>query len=206
VEQKIYAFKINIQRARQMVSPEYPAVVVGDAAVTPHPDTGMGYTTGFRGFGEVRELLGALSRTTNDATAFLSFNSRYEIVAQKALNGTQSICDSNIGLLTNYKESLEELEAQSKSSSITKTFATDIKLIDTLIQILESSRRTAKIFEDLVKDRTAGIATPPMWFAGPSDLWNRMGRTWDIIQKLTGQKSLLKPQLQALQDAIVKHT
>jgi 2-polyprenyl-6-methoxyphenol hydroxylase-like FAD-dependent oxidoreductase len=30
--------------------PIYPAVLVGDAAVTPHPNIGMGYTIGFRSF------------------------------------------------------------------------------------------------------------------------------------------------------------
>jgi hypothetical protein len=39
VQKNVLAFKVNIQRARQLCSPEYPAVLVGDAAVTPHPDT-----------------------------------------------------------------------------------------------------------------------------------------------------------------------
>jgi hypothetical protein len=37
VKNNLLAFAINIQRARQMVSDKYPAVLVGDAAVTPHP-------------------------------------------------------------------------------------------------------------------------------------------------------------------------
>jgi hypothetical protein len=72
-----------------------------------------------------------------------------------------------------------------------------------LIQIFGSHDRTAKIYEDMVKDKTGNIPTPPMWDKGPSQLWQRMGRTWDLIQKLTAQKHLLEPQLAALQKVIV---
>lgn len=187
-----------------MVSPEYPAVLVGDAAVTPHPDTGMGYTTGFRGFEEVRLLLGALRRTANDAGAFLSFNARYEIdVAQKALSGTQGICDSNIGLLKNYKESLEKLGPRSGESSTRAVFDADIKLIDAYIKVVEGHKRDAAKFEKLVSAHQA-ILPDRLWDEGPSWLWESMGLTWERINRLTNQTSLLQPQLKALQAAIVK--
>jgi 2-polyprenyl-6-methoxyphenol hydroxylase-like FAD-dependent oxidoreductase len=209
VEQKIYAFKLNIQRARQMVSPEYPAVLVGDAAVTPHPDTGSGYTTGFRGFKEVQKLLAALSSTTNDETAFLSFNIRYELdVAKKALSGTQSICDSNIGLLENYKESLEKLQTRSESSSTRDVFEADIGLIDAHINMVKGHKRAAKRFEDMVTKNLKEVLLDEgpawLWDQGPGWLWASMNKTWERIDRLTGQKSLLEPQLKALQGAILK--
>jgi hypothetical protein len=39
-------------------------VLVDDSAVTPHPDTGMGYAAGFRGYQEVKALLEKLAKTS----------------------------------------------------------------------------------------------------------------------------------------------
>jgi hypothetical protein len=207
VEQNLFAFKLNIQRARELFSREYPAVVVGDAAVTPHPDTGSGYSSGFRGFKEVKVLLKALANTSNDAAAFLDFGTRYELaVAEKALSGTQNICQNNIGMLTNYKERMEELSRQVQGRSTTNAFTHDIKMAGMLIKILESHDRTARTYEAMVKDKTGDIPTPPMWDLGPKQLWQRMARTWKLIQKLTDQKHLLEPQLAALEAAIKKHS
>jgi hypothetical protein len=122
-------------------------------------------------------------------------STRYEIdVAKKALSGTQSICDSNIGLLKNYKESLEKLETRSESSSTRDVFEADIKLIDAHINMVKGHKRHAKRFEDMVTKHQANLEER-LWDEGPSWLWESMGKTWERINRLTGQKSLLQPQL-----------
>jgi 2-polyprenyl-6-methoxyphenol hydroxylase-like FAD-dependent oxidoreductase len=194
VQNNVFAFAVNIQRARQMVSDTYPAVLVGDAAVTPHPDTGSGVQTGFRGFEEFRTLLEALKTTgpVNDGESFLGFNTRYEKhVSEKALDGTKTICENNIGLLESYRERLQQLAAQSQSNSAKEIFATDIKTCGVLIEVLEMQRDAAKRYS---------TSWEP-WNQGPGMLWERMETVWGIIQKLTGQKQLLEPQLAALQQA-----
>src|SRR6202044_1221650 len=93
VKNNLDSFEIRIQRARLLISNTYPAVVVGDAAVTPHPDTGMGVTSGFKGCEELRTLMRALKKDKgtkeDDREAYASFNAAYEKhVSEKALDGT----------------------------------------------------------------------------------------------------------------------
>ena len=57
-------------------------MLVGDAAVTPHPDTGSGWASGFRGFEVLKDLLEALADTNHpkdEAVLYQHFNDRYEL-------------------------------------------------------------------------------------------------------------------------------
>lgn len=203
VANKVLAFRISIQRARQMASEKYPAVLVGDAAVTPHPDTGSGYTTGFLGFQEVKTLMAALARTSkpeDDAAAFMSFDHRYEVhVSEKALSGTVTVCDNNIGLLKSYRAYVQRYAAAS-GSSLRKAFDSDIAYVDKLIKKLEKYRDAATAYTKLYKNEKEALKGK--WVdEGPAKLWAKLAKTWDEIHEITKLSPLLEPQLQALQRA-----
>jgi hypothetical protein len=191
VKNNILAFAINIQRARQMYSTKYPAVLVGDAAVTPHPDTGMGVTSGFRGFEALKELLGCLKSEPGDGLeSYLKFNARYEKhVCEKALDGTMSICSNLIGLLASYRARLGTLREQTTDVRLRKLYEIDIGTSERLTKALTSAIDTAKTY----------IENWEPWSEGPGRLWRFLEETWEIIEALTKQKSLLQPQLEALQ-------
>jgi len=206
VKNKLYAFKVDIQRARQLVSRTYPCVLVGDSAVTPHPDTGMGYAAGFRGYKEVKALLEKLAKTTrpdDDSAAFQSFNDLYEVaVSEKALEGTVAICENNIGLLESYRSHLKQFTTQS-NSALGTAFQIDLEIVDELIANLNMYREYADYFKHYYTLQTKENWEPLQWIHGPSQLWDEMEFTWKIIDNITRHKPLLKPQLEALQKAIV---
>jgi 2-polyprenyl-6-methoxyphenol hydroxylase-like FAD-dependent oxidoreductase len=56
VDKNIALFEISIQRASQFYNQEYPAVLLGDSAVTPHPEKASGIGTGYFGFEKLKEL------------------------------------------------------------------------------------------------------------------------------------------------------
>jgi 2-polyprenyl-6-methoxyphenol hydroxylase-like FAD-dependent oxidoreductase len=207
VEHSLHAFAVDIQRARELFSKEYPAILVGDAAVTPHPDQGSGLQSGFRGFKEVKRLLKAMKKTEGNQFAFKSFGERYEIaVADKALEGTQIICNNNIAMLESFKNEMGKLVTQTDGNYIKQAFVRDMQMANALIELLKSHQRVAKILQEAVNDTTGGIRTPAMWKYGPRQLWKRMRRTWNLIEQLANQRPILEPQLRALEEAIQKKT
>lgn len=114
IDSNVGSFKISIQRVRHLYSPYFPAVILGDSAVTPHPETGTGLLTGFRGFEQLQELFKALkgtSRSSNEALeALMDFEDRYEIfVAAKVLEGSVEILMHLIGTIDAY---LQKARAQ----------------------------------------------------------------------------------------------
>lgn len=173
-----------------MFSDKYPAVLVGDAAVTPHPDTGMGVTSCFRGFEALKELLGHLKTEPGDGLeSYLKFNARYEKhVCEKALDGTMSICSNHISLLEIYRTKLGTVRDQTTNDRMRKAFESDMYICDTLIKALNSAIETAEIYK---------TGWEP-WIKGPGKLWHLLEKTWEIIERLTKQTSLLEPQLEAL--------
>ena len=61
-------------------------MLVGDAAVTPHPQAGSGIGTGFAGFEELQKLFAALKkahRSNNNEAVFQNFNTAYELHASR---------------------------------------------------------------------------------------------------------------------------
>jgi 2-polyprenyl-6-methoxyphenol hydroxylase-like FAD-dependent oxidoreductase len=100
VAKNVGVFKIAIQRVRQMYSPNIPAVIVGDAAVMPHPERGSGCTTGFRGFEELHKMFEALKntrRSKDNSIIHQGFSDRYELhVSRKAIDGTSLVLFNNL--------------------------------------------------------------------------------------------------------------
>jgi hypothetical protein len=179
-------------------------VLVGDSAVTPHPDTGMGYAAGFRGYQQIKALLEKLAKTTqpdDDSAAFQSFNDLYEVaVSEKALEGTVAMCENNVGLLESYRSHLKQFTTQS-NSSLGTAFQMDLEIVDELIANLNMHREWANYFIHYYTHQTKEKWEPLQWINGPSQLWDEMEVTWGIINAITRQKPLLKPQQEALQKA-----
>lgn len=117
------AFEVKIKRAGHCLSPKFPAILVGDAAVSPHPQAGTGLLTGFHGFEAFRDMLVALkatNRSTNEAAdALYSFEDSYEIyIAAKALEGTMVTLNKLLKLVEGYEAQCgrDMLAAQDKKA------------------------------------------------------------------------------------------
>jgi flavin-dependent dehydrogenase len=211
VEKNVFAFKVNIQRARQLCSPEYPAVLVGDAAVTPHPDTGSGYATGFRGYQELKKLFEALSATSkadDNSVIFQSFNDRYELhVAEKALDGTVTICANNLGLLKSFRSKLKHFATEATHPVLIESLNKDSERAKELMTSLEEHKAFAEYFLDYLRHQDTKGWAPLDWDGSTGDLWKAMAVTWEEIKALTGETPLLEGQLAALEKLVApKHT
>jgi hypothetical protein len=206
VEKNIAVFQVAIQRAQQFYSPSFPAVLVGDAAVTPHPEQGSGYTTGFRGFQELKTLFEALKGTAKRKEtiwAFQNFNARYELHAsRKAITGTVAILQNTRRMLETLASDLPEM-AQS---------ITDHRIGEALRRRLTRDAMTARGLAADVGDQEK-LARDFCMFLGPDDgqdppafawdntagrLWQSIALTWDDITKLTEDHNLLDDRLKDL--------
>jgi hypothetical protein len=155
IDSNVGSFKISIQRVRHLYSPFFPAVILGDSAVTPHPETGTGLLTGFRGFEQLKELFQALqgtSRSSNEALeALMDFEDRHEIfVAAKVLEGSVEIVMHLLGTIDAY---VQKARAQTQTVSDSKGKRM-IELNITLAKILRNEmarqQRRAVIFASML--------------------------------------------------------
>lgn len=206
VEKNVLAFKVDIQRARQLASPEYPAVLVGDAAVTPHPDTGSGYATGFRGYQELKKLFEAMSKTSktdDNSVIFQSFNDRYELhVAKKALDGTVTICANNLGLLKSFRSKLKHFATEATHPVLIESLNKDAERAKELMTSLEVHKAFAEYFLHYLDNQVTSNWEPLNWDGSTGDLWKEMAVTWKKIKALTGETPLLAGQLAALEKLV----
>lgn len=199
VEKNIGLFKIAIQRARQFYSPKYPAVLVGDAAVTPHPEQGSGYTTGFRGFEELKRLFEALKgtdRSKDNSLIFQSFNDRYELhVSRKALQGTVAIVANNRKMLETYAADIRQIAARVRYLEMRQILERDATTADDLAQELKDQEAAAKkLLKYLEPDE--GQELPELdWDETAGALWKRIGTTWGQLKELVKHDTLLDTRL-----------
>lgn len=118
-DKAVGAFEVKIKRAQHVISPKFPAVLVGDAAVSPHPQAGTGLLTGFHGFEALQDLLHALRevhRSSDEAVdAICAFEDSYEVyLSAKALEGTVIILNHLVGLMDAYEKSCDADFAKAK--------------------------------------------------------------------------------------------
>jgi 2-polyprenyl-6-methoxyphenol hydroxylase-like FAD-dependent oxidoreductase len=206
VEKNVGIFKIAIQRARQFQSPQYPAVLVGDAAVTPHPEKGSGYTTGFRGYEELCRLFEALKKTDrskDNSVAFQSFNDRYELHAsRKAIEGTFTVL---LNLQKTLSVSAAEMQRDlaSARNPHVKTFIQEyLQTAALLCADMESQVSLAKFYFDYLKPDTGTVPTGFRWENTVGDLWGWIADTWADIKKLTQGIHLMDDRLDRVQGAL----
>lgn len=206
VQKNVGIFKIAIQRARQFYSPQFPAVLVGDAAVTPHPQTGSGYTTGFRGYEELCKLFAALKkthRTKDNSVVFQSFNDRYELhVSRKALEGTTQILTNISKMLTSYAAGIRR-DMPRLTTPAARDFAENYALTaDRLVKELAEQATLARAYSAYLKP-DAGEEVPEFeWDQTVRRLWEWIESTWKDVKALTGQVASLDERLASVQVAL----
>jgi 2-polyprenyl-6-methoxyphenol hydroxylase-like FAD-dependent oxidoreductase len=203
IDKNVALFKIAIQRAKQFYSPIFPAVLVGDAAVTPHPEQGSGYTTGFLGFMELKVLFEALAKTTRSKDCnliFQSFNDRYELhVSRKALAGTGAILANNHKMLSNFSSDLRNLLPEVTGEKYRKALLDDIAFGDELARQLKEQEQTAKKYLDYLKP-DQGKELPNLdWDETAGALWRSVAETWKKLKELTEGFVLLDSRLKELE-------
>jgi hypothetical protein len=155
IESNVGAFKISIQRVRHLYSPFFPAVILGDSAVTPHPETGTGLLTGFRGFEQLQKLFQALqgtSKSSNEALeALMDFEDRFEIfVAAKVLEGSVEILMHLMGTVDAYINKATIQEKTIKDRAGKAIMGINILLAGLLNDQMASQQRRAVIFASML--------------------------------------------------------
>lgn len=202
VEKNMALFEISIQRAQQFYSPEYPAVLLGDAAVTPHPEQGSGITTGFHGFEKLMDLFKALKkldRSNNTEKAFTTFNGAVELIAsKKALEGTRGVLQNNLATLTNYISQMKAESANLKSPGAKK-------YIGDLIADLEPLRNDLTTEGNRTKDFLDALAGGNLRDSGLTieNLWKVIRQTHNQVQNMIKDTDLMGENLEKIQARFV---
>ena len=203
VQKNVLAFKIRIQRARQFYSPEFPAVMVGDAAVTPHPDTASGYGSGFRGYEELKVLYQALFNTDapKDTSAiYQDFNDRYEMhVSEKAIEGTETIITHNLRLLDTFISDLDILKVRTESPHLERCYEIQAKTATRLTIKLEGQQNTAEGIRSRYKANSGGGLQTLNWDETVGKLWKELAMTWKGIKIMTANHSLLVEKVASIE-------
>lgn len=209
VQKNVGLFKITIQRASQFYSDEYPAVIVGDAAVTPHPQAGSGIGTGFKGFQELRTLLAALA-TRNRAQdldgLMLQFNNAYELhVSKKAIEGTIIVLGNLIKMLETYTADVGAMVAaipdvtRGLGKLMKETGDQMIAVADLLRNDFENQRATARQFQQQLDAPGAQLLD---WDTTMGALWSDINDTYKLVKKHTAECSLYADRLRLLEQTL----
>lgn len=200
VEKNMALFKIAIQRANQFYSPEYPAVLVGDAAVTPHPQVGSGIGTGFKGFTELQDLFRALKkadRSENNEGAFQNFNSAYELhVSKKALEGATTVVGNLVKMLTGYRDEMKAGIVRMSNTTAKRLIQDVVDGAENLIAELEDEKKRAKGFIDLLDGDDPELLD---WDETVGQLWAEIDGTYRDVKNFTSGISLLSDHLNNLE-------
>jgi len=195
-------FEVKIQRARHLRSEEYPAVIVGDAAVTPHPRAGTGLETGFIGVQQVSSLFQALQNadpSADNSEAWKNFNQAYDRhVSKKALEGTDIILSNIISLLGQFIEDGKKSNPGS-SAAFKDFFARIICTADVLKDVLELQKAKAKRLSSILKNSP----TQFKW-SEAEQLWAEIGDTYKAVKKLTADVGLFQGRVDELEKALRK--
>jgi 2-polyprenyl-6-methoxyphenol hydroxylase-like FAD-dependent oxidoreductase len=206
VQNNVGIFKIAIQRVRQMYSNVYPAVIVGDAAVTPHPEKGSGYTTGFRGFEELQILFQSLKetdRSKDNSIAFQSFNDRYELhVSKKAIEGTFTVLYNVKKMVTSYISENTQILPTLKLKAARAYVQDDIDRAQGLSKELKREEDLARKLHDYL-EKAEGEELPVFgWDETAGKLWKAIAVTWYGVKALMIGVSHLDDRLDSLKGAI----
>jgi hypothetical protein len=204
VEKNTAVFKVSIQRARQFQSAEYPAVIVGDAAVTPHPQAGTGLTTGFAGVEQLSLLFKALAgtnRSADNSAAWMSFEQCYELyVSRKALEGTKIVLSNLIQLVERFLSD-GKLTTPGSNPGFKEFLQRVINTADVLRDVLDYQRlRATKLLGIL-----DGAPDTFDWKkCGVDQLWADIGGTYKAVKRLTADVGLFQERVDDLEAALAQ--
>ena len=203
VEKNTGLFKVSIQRARHFYSQEFPAVIVGDAAVTPHPESGSGMVTGFAGVQQLTILFEALkgtNRSADNSAAWMTFNQQYELfVSKKALEGTRVILRNLLKLLGRFMADARQVETEighPKALEILRQWIHNADVLEAALKL-----------HDLRAERLLGILNGDAekfdWKrCGVNSLWSDLGIAYQAIKKLTAEMTLFRDRLDRVELAL----
>ena len=176
--------------------------MVGDAAVTPHPDTASGYVSGFRGYQELVTLYEALSHTTapaDQSAIYQSFNDRYEMhVSEKALEGTVTIITHNLRLMDTYVSDLGILAVRAATDELTKVFEVRSKVAVKLKAKWQKLQDDAAGIQSRYK-KHSGTLKPLDWKTTVGTLWSDLAHCWKLQKILTSDHTLLVEKIALLE-------
>lgn len=202
VDKNVALFKIQIKKANQLYSPFFPAVLVGDAAVTPHPETGSGLVTGFKGFEEIQKLLLALAKThrsEDNRHHFMNFDQSYHLfVAEKALKGTFTILENLVKTVRIFTDELlqhiSRVDHRGTQSVLRAIQREADEILDELgYQLVESEQLCNLLFgKSSTVDEGASIQR----------LWRRIDLTYVRIKEFTAGVGFLDEKLDEIERRI----
>ncbi len=203
VQKNTGLFKVSIQRARHFYSPTFPAVIVGDAAVTPHPEAGSGMVTGFAGVSQLTVLFEALkgtNRSADNSGAWLKFDQQYELfVSKKALEGTRIILRNLLKLLTRFVDDARHVEQECEGSKILAILREWINNAEVLQSVLKLHDLRAERLLNIL----SGEAEKFDWKkCGVDNLWSDIGVAYKAIKKLTSDIGLFQDRLDKVELAL----
>ena len=204
VEKNTGLFKVSIQRARHFCSSSYPAVIVGDAAVTPHPESGSGMVTGFAGVEQLSLLFKALqgtNRSSDNSASWLSFEQCYELfVSKKALEGTRVMLRNLIKLIERFRDDAVAISRQFNNLSV-------LGWVDEMVNTSDTLREVLKL-QDFRAERLLGILNgEPEKFdwkqSGVDQLWADISGAYKAIKQLTSDVGLFRKRVDELESGLV---
>ena len=223
------AFEVRIKRAGHVISPSFPALLVGDSAVSPHPSQGTGLLTGFHGFEALQDLFKALKNTNRSsdesADALFAFEDAYEIwVSAKSIEGTIVTLKFLDEMMERYEMGNRRNQTTVQSSKAKAMLMLDEMLADFIRKDLKSELNRAKWFAQLLSedtarlDKAAGRTTRTSedlsaqfkdlkrdddFKAGGSDsldkLWGDIARTYDQIMDIMKDYTAIENALRELE-------
>jgi 2-polyprenyl-6-methoxyphenol hydroxylase-like FAD-dependent oxidoreductase len=203
VQKNTGLFKVSIQRVRHFYSDAYPAVIVGDAAVTPHPEAGSGMLTGFAGVQQLSVLFAALAgtnRSADNSGAWMHFNQCYELfVSKKALEGTRIILRNLLKLLERFISDAGEIKKECNGSQILEPLQNMINTADTLQSVLNLHDFRAQRLLDILDGESEKFDWKK---CGTDQLWWDIGFAYSAIKKLTSNIGLFKDRLEKVELAL----
>jgi len=179
----VQVFKVRLQRARTVASGLYPAVLLGDAALTPHPQTGSGLVTGFTGFQALETLLDdlkKLSTRTASGPLLAAYNQTYgKATAERALKASFTIADNLHRLLTELRNEVNHFPQRFNPLGFTQFKNT----ITILIEVFAWARGK---LDEIYTSITAGHADyESAWSDQALMIWDQLDRAYVRLKQLT---------------------
>ena len=212
-ETSVGHFEIEIRRADCTLSREYPVVVVGDAAATPHPQAGTGIKAGLWGVKALGPLFEAIAATDGDpatsTTAFMDFMDRYELyVSEKALEGTYIVIRDQLHLLKNFLADLNQYFAQATHPQVRAQMEKQKKDAEALQSGLQQAETKATAWlqqmgMDVASGGVTGSPTTKIsWSDTVKGLWDQLKALNDGVQKVTANYSRIEQHIDSVERAL----
>ena len=196
-----------------VASCEYPVVVVGDAAATPHPQAGTGIKAGLWGVKALGPLFEAIAATDGDpaisTTAFMDFMDRYELyVSEKALEGTYIVIRDQLHLLKNFLADLNQYFAQATHPQVRAQMEKQKKDAEALQSGLQQAETKATAWlqqmgMDVASGGVTGSPTTKIsWSDTVKGLWDQLKALNDGVQKVTANYSRIEQHIDSVERAL----